>query len=247
MTPARIAFPIFGVALACAGCAHSADPQATRAAFVPAPIAQFRAAAYQLDALHPDPRHIATIAAMRQMALALDELPVGSNEAARIVEDQANRIESSPLRAHHTQPVRTALTVTVEALGSLPNPSPAMLTQLDRARSHIAKVDPETPYLEEREAIDLAFVAVANAMALAGPEATGAAHVQVRDVRVNRYVWNTVGPNPETLPSACGATGARTVATSHDSRDILAGVFTLGIYTPMHVRVLCRTNHVAHR
>jgi hypothetical protein len=69
----------------------------------------------------------------------------------------------------------------------------------------------------------------------------------VHEVRVDRWVWNTVGESPDLPPRACGAAGARLIEHTHDSRDVLAGVLTLGVYTPMHVRVTCRTNHTASR
>jgi hypothetical protein len=240
-------------ALACGpGCqppaSAPAQPVSTVTESIPPAVDEFRREAYGLDARRPVASRPAAESALRRMASALAVLPGDNAGAARRIEDEADRIAVAGPDASPTPEAHRALRIAVDTLAAAPTRSPELPRRLQAARTQIARIDRDAPYRGQRNAIDAAFVEVANAMVVVStPRPLLVTPVAVRDVRVDRFLWNSVGRNPDVATEVCGPGGTLDVEHAYFSRDILAGVLTLGIYTPSHLRVRCRTARAASR
>jgi hypothetical protein len=123
--------------------------------------------AYDLDAAPPDPMHEEAVRTMKQLAVALEQLPGDHTAAAALIRDCAARIAHSKPDDLHTDHAKQALQIALQELKRMPRRSRALKPALHEAREAIDQIDETVPYLQQRAEIDRAFNRVATAVMIA--------------------------------------------------------------------------------
>src|SRR5262245_60319035 len=173
---------ILTIPLALLTCAVLAGPAAARGRQDPTQaqtmgaatsITEYNSQAQALSTMPADPRHAPEIKALRSLADALEKMPGATDavkKSAASIRENADTLEKSPTTAVHSDTTKTALTSALSALDALQatNPSPDMASKITQARGLVAKIDPSVPFLKQRDTIDQAFVAIGDALAVAG-------------------------------------------------------------------------------
>jgi len=224
------------------------EMRATRGEDVPPQVARFRDEVRRL-ADDVDPQHEQTVMALMLLADAVRTLPEGDARANAIYED-ARELAHSPKKAVHSDYTRRALEESAAALERARDLRhiDGWYERIEAARVATERIDPRTPYLEQRDVIDRALLDTANAF-IAGTTARAEADrimgERERVLLVHRWGADRRGESPN-IEAACGGPASR-VLVDRTAADFTAAFFTFGFYTPVHVRVTCPEYHTAKR
>jgi hypothetical protein len=254
MSRMRACLLVGGALALVGGCAHrtstvEARPSTREAVVdtrVPAEVTKFRDGAYSLATEHDDPMHKRSIAVMRDMSAALKSLPGDTTAAANEIVGYADALAASHPDQLHSGRTKAALTAAVNGLGTVQSQHPAFPARLEAARQTVARIDTTRPFLAQEQLIDAAFVDVANAMLLMYRTSSQDVEMSAttHQMRSNRWLFDQVGGKTR-VEELCGSAGAAEVKYVRNSGDVAAALFTHGIYTPIHIKVTCRTIRTA--
>ena len=224
------------------------EMRATSREEVPGAVARFRDEV-RLLADNVDPKHEQTVQTLKLMAEAVRTLPAGDEHAAGI-EEAAAALDKSPKAAVHSDYTRRALAEAGMALDEARRAKQVdgWKERIAAARGATDMIDPQTPYLKQRDAIDRAFLETANAFVYGSASREEASRItgqRERVLLVHRWGADRRGESPN-IEATCGGP-ASLVMVDRTAADFTAAFFTFGFYTPVHVRVICPEINTAKR